>query len=171
MIKKVLIIAATLCLSVISKHAYCNNNGASQIITMHSNHLPSPIGPYSVGKMIKGPDGSLTAWTSGQIGLDPKTGELVSDDVVAQAVQALTNLKNLAQDNGFDFSKHTLKNTVFLVDMNDFAKVNTVYAQFFEQEFPGRSAIVVATLPKGAKVEVESVFFNPNPSTSKACTE
>lgn len=107
--------------------------GESQLVSMESDKLPAAIGPYTKGKMIKNHNGSAYAWSSGQLGLDPATGELVQgeDPVVAQAEQVLRNLQNLATDNGFDFEKHTVKNVVYLVNMGDFAKVNEVYKRFY----------------------------------------
>ena len=133
----------------------------AKIITMQSDKLPTPIGPFSAGKMIRYADGSLQAWTSGQLGLEPSSGNLVSDDVVAQAEQVLTNLKNLAADNGFELDKHTIKNVVYLVDMGDFLKVNEVYKKYFPSDFPARTCIAVSALPKAGKVEIESIFFKP----------
>ncbi len=101
------------------------------IESLHSSRLPAAIGPYSYGKKI-----TNGCWvmgiTSGQIGVVPETGLLVSeDDVAQQAEQALTNLRNLAEDNGFNLATDTTKCTLYLTDMNDFAVVNTVYAKFF----------------------------------------
>ena len=138
----------------------------AKIITMQSDKLPTPIGPFSAGKMIRYADGSHQAWTSGQLGLDPASGNLVSDDVVAQAEQVLTNLKNLAADNGFELDKHTIKNVVYLVDMGDFMKVNEVYKKYFPSDFPARTCIAVAALPKAGKVEIESIFFKPASSSA-----
>ncbi len=81
---------------------------------------------------------------------------------MAQAEQILINLKNLASDNGFDLEKHTVKNTVYLVDMGDFAKVNEVYKRYYKTEFPARTCIAISALPKGGLVEIESIFFKPN---------
>ena len=80
---------------------------------------------------------------------------------MAQAEQVLTNLKNLAADNGFELDKHTIKNVVYLVDMGDFLKVNEVYKKYFPSDFPARTCIAVVALPKGGKVEIESIFFKP----------
>ena len=78
--------------------------GEAQLLKMQSDKMPAPVGPYCFGKMIQMPNGSLYGWSSGQLGLDPATGELAKGDdpVVAQAEQILTNLSNLAKDNGFD---------------------------------------------------------------------
>ena len=136
--------------------------GGAEILNMESEKLPKAIGPYSKGKMIQTRGGTY-AWSSGQLGLDPATGELVQgeDPVVAQAEQVLKNLQNLATDNGFDFQKHTVKNVVYLVDMADFAKVNEVYKKFYTEDFPARTCIAIKALPKGGLVEIESVFYKP----------
>lgn len=125
---------------------------------MQSDKLPAAVGPYTFGKVINMPNGQL-AFTSGQLGLDPKTGNLVSDDVTVQAEQAFTNLKNLAEDNGYNLDTNTVKNVLYLVDINDFAKVNEIYKKYFKGDFPARTCVAVKDLPKGAKVEIESVLF------------
>ncbi|TNV75458.1 hypothetical protein FGO68_gene9159 [Halteria grandinella] len=138
----------------------------SELITLDSNNMPAAIGPYTKGKMVKLSDGSALAWSSGQLGLDPKSNDLVTgeDNVVAQAEQVLKNLKALAEDNGFDLEKHTVKNTVYLTDMADFNKVNQVYMKYYrggENPYPARTCIAINALPKGGLVEIESVFFKP----------
>ena len=132
--------------------------GVAGIKTMESDKLPPAIGPYTKGKLICYGNGSVMAYTSGQLGLDSTTGNLVSDDVEAQAEQALTHIKNLAEDNGFTLEQ-CVKNTVYLVDMADFAKVNEIYKKYFKSDYPARTCIAVNGLPKGGKVEVESIFF------------
>jgi len=126
------------------------------LVTMKSTKIPAPIGPYTAGKEIVG-DGSILAYSSGQIGLTA-AGVLVAGDVVSQAEQALTNILNLAQDNGLTLAD-AIKTTVYLTDMNDFDAVNAVYAKYFTSNFPARTCVQVAGLPKGAKVEVEAIFF------------
>lgn len=112
-----------------------------------------PVAPYSPGIRL-----DHLLFTSGQIGLDPSTGKLVEGDVVAQAQQALENLKAVLQAGGADLST-VLKTTVFLNDMADYGMVNEVYAEFFPQDPPARSAVQVAALPIGALVEVEAIAF------------
>jgi 2-iminobutanoate/2-iminopropanoate deaminase len=123
---------------------------------MKSTKIPAPIGPYTAGKEIQA-NGSILAYSSGQIGLTA-AGVLVAGDVVSQAEQALTNIQNLAQDNGLTLVD-AIKTTVYLTDMNDFDAVNAVYAKYFTSNFPARTCVQVAGLPKGAKVEVEAIFF------------
>ena len=116
-----------------------------------TNQAPAAIGPYSQGVCI----GDLTFF-SGQIPLDPATGNMVERDIKIQTTQALNNVKAMLDSRGLDFS-NVVKTTVFLADMNDFAAMNEVYAQFFVEPYPARSAVAVAKLPKDAMVEVEVI--------------
>jgi 2-iminobutanoate/2-iminopropanoate deaminase len=117
-----------------------------------SADAPKPIGPYSQAIEV----GNLV-FCSGQIPLDPKTGELVGgSDVVAQAHQVLKNVKAVLLAAGADFDS-VVKTTMFLKSMNDFPKVNEVYAQYFTGVTPARSTIEVARLPKDVLVEVEVI--------------
>jgi 2-iminobutanoate/2-iminopropanoate deaminase len=112
---------------------------------------PKAIGPYSQAIRTES-----MVYTAGQVGLDPTSGELVDGGVEAQTRQALTNLKSVleAADSGLSF---VVKTTVFLKDMNDFAQMNGIYAEFFAKDPPARSTVAVAALPKGALVEIEAV--------------
>ena len=96
-----------------------------------------------------------TLYLSGQIGMDPATGELVSADVKEQAAQALANMKAILAEAGAT-PANVSKVTVFIVDMADFQAVNAVYAETFGSESPARSCVAVAALPKGARVEIEA---------------
>jgi len=116
-----------------------------------SEKAPKAIGPYSVAVQT----GQLV-YTAGQIGLDPKTMEIVSGGVEAETRQVLTNLKNVLEDAGSSLGD-VVKTTVFLKDMGDFAKMNAVYGEFFSQNPPARSTVAVAGLPKGCNVEIEAV--------------
>jgi 2-iminobutanoate/2-iminopropanoate deaminase len=115
-----------------------------------SEKVPAAIGPYSLA--IK--TDSLV-FTSGQIGIDPATGEFVDGGIEAQTRQVLTNIKHVLEASGSDL-EHVVKTTVFLQDMNDFAKMNAVYAEFFPLDSPARSTVSVASLPKNALVEIET---------------
>ena len=115
-----------------------------------TNTAPGAIGPYS--QAIKA-GGFL--FTSGQIPLDPATGA-IPEGPVAQARQALTNLTNLIKAAGADVSK-TVKTVVFIKNMDDFAAINEVYAQFFTEPYPARSCVEVAKLPKGVLIEAEAI--------------
>ncbi len=114
-------------------------------------NAPAAIGPYSVGIST----GALL-FTAGQIGLDPKTGQMVEGGVEVEARQALTNLKAILEAAGSGLEK-VVKTTVFLKDMADFARVNAIYAEFFVENPPARSAVAVAALPKNALVEIEAI--------------
>jgi len=112
---------------------------------------PAAVGPYS--QAIRAGD---LVFTAGQLGLDPATGKLVEGGVEAQARQALTNLRAVLEAAGSSL-KRVVKVTVFLQDINDFKAVNGVYAQFFTQEPPARSAVQVAALPLGGLIEIEAI--------------
>ena len=112
---------------------------------------PAAIGPYSqairVGNLI---------YTSGQIPINPATGQFVEGGIKEQTCQSLTNVKAILEEAGTSMA-NVVKTTVFMADMNDFADMNAVYAEFFTEPFPARSAVAVKTLPKGALVEIEVV--------------
>ena len=112
---------------------------------------PSAIGPYSqaiqVGNII---------YTSGQIPIDPATGSFVEGGIKEQTRQSLLNVKAILEEVGLTMG-NVVKTTVFMADMNDFADMNAVYAKFFTEPYPARSAVAVKTLPKGALVEIEVV--------------
>ena len=116
-----------------------------------SSSAPAALGPYSQANLA-----GSTLYLSGQIGIDPATGELASDDVAGQARQALANLRAVLAAAGAT-PEQVCKTTVFLTDIADFAVVNEIYAQTFSADAPARSCVAVAALPKGAKVEVEAI--------------
>ncbi|HEY58909.1 MAG TPA: RidA family protein [Anaerolineae bacterium] len=120
-----------------------------------TDKAPQAIGPYS--QAVR--SGQLV-YTAGQIGLEPTTGALVPGGVEAETRQALTNLQHVLEAAGASLAT-VVKTTVFLRDINDFAKMNAVYAEFFTEGFPARSAVQVAALPKGAAVEIEAVAYIP----------
>ena len=116
---------------------------------IHTNNAPAAIGPYSQAIEVNG-----FIFASGQIPIDPSTGNFVEGGVKEQTKQAITNAGNILKEAGTDLA-HVVKTTVYLADMNDFAAMNEVYATFFSQPFPARSAVAVKDLPEGALVEVE----------------
>lgn len=116
-----------------------------------AENAPKAIGPYSVAIQTEN-----FVFCSGQLGLHPATGELVSGDVAEQTHQALTNLKNVLEAAGSSL-ENVVKTTVFLKDMADFPKMNAVYGEFFPANAPARSTIAVAGLPKGGLVEIEAI--------------
>ena len=117
-----------------------------------TSYAPAAIGPYSQAIDC----GSLLI-TSGQIPIDPATGNLVEGDITAQTRQSLTNVKAILEAAGLTMD-NVAKTTVFLAHMSDFAAMNAVYAEFFtEGNYPARSAVEVGALPKGALVEIETI--------------
>lgn len=114
---------------------------------------PSAIGPYSQAIRVTA---NNMLFVSGQLGVDPTSGQFVSDDVAAQAQRALINLESILQEAGFS-KADVVKATIFLKDMNDFATVNAVYATVFDNLPPARSTVEVARLPKDARVEIEAI--------------
>ena len=112
---------------------------------------PAAIGPYSQAIQV----GNLV-YTSGQIPIDPATGMIVKGGIKEQTLQSLTNVKAILEEVGLTMS-NVLKTTVFMADMGDFADMNSVYAEFFTEPYPARSAVAVKTLPKGALVEIEVI--------------
>lgn len=120
-----------------------------EVIT--TEHAPGAIGPYS--QAIKT---ETMIFCSGQIPVDPQTGEFVSDDVAEQTRQVLKNLTAVLETAGSELNK-VVKTTVFLADMNDFAAMNEIYAEFFSDNKPARATVQAARLPKDAKVEIECI--------------
>ena len=112
---------------------------------------PAAIGPYSQGIKSQG-----LLFCSGQIAIDPATGSLVEGGIEAQTKRVCENVKALLKAAGLEPSS-VVKTTVFITDMNDFPKVNEIYASYFAEPFPARSCVGVASLPKGALVEIEVV--------------
>lgn len=115
-----------------------------------SKAAPAAIGPYSQAIMING-----LIYTSGQIPLDPATGELVGGGIKEQTRRVIENLSAVLNAGGSDLA-HVVKTTCFLTDMGDFAAFNEVYAEHFIRK-PARSCVAVAALPKGASVEIEAI--------------
>ncbi len=118
-----------------------------------TDKAPKALGPYSVAVQL----GSLV-FASGQAGIDPATNELAPGGIEAETRQVLTNLKNVLEAAGTGM-ENVVKTTVFLTDMKDFPRMNAIYGSFFEANFPARSTVQVAALPKGAVVEIECIAF------------
>ncbi len=116
-----------------------------------SNNAPTPIGPYSLANLVNG-----TLYMSGQLGIDPKTNKLVSEDVSEQTVQVFENAKTILTEAGMTFSE-VVKVTVLLDSMDDFGKMNEIYGKYFTENFPARIAYEVAKLPLNAKVEIDMI--------------
>lgn len=122
---------------------------------VHTTQAPAAIGPYSQAIEVNG-----FVFASGQIPIDPTTGEFVEGGIQEQTRQALTNASNILKQAGTDLA-HVVKTTVFLSSISDFAAMNEIYAQFFTEPYPARSAVAVKDLPKGALVEVEVLAVKP----------
>ena len=116
--------------------------------------VPKPVGPYSVFREAEG-----WIFISGQIGLDPATGKIVEGGVEAETRRILSNIESIFLQAGIDW-ENCLKTTIYLVDIQDFEKVNAAYGGFFGETKPARSTVQVAALPRGAKVEIEAIAIN-----------
>ncbi|WP_069633225.1 RidA family protein [Campylobacter pinnipediorum] len=117
---------------------------------IHTNLAPQAIGPYSQAVLANG-----MLFISGQLGVKPN-GEFAGDSVEEQAKQSLENIKNILAEAKMDF-KNVVKTTIFLANIEDFAKVNDIYATYFDGNYPARSTIAVKTLPKNGLVEIETI--------------
>lgn len=118
---------------------------------INTTNAPAAIGPYSQAIEACG-----TVYVSGQLPIDPATGEFAQGGIQAEARQSLTNIKNILAEAGLTM-QNVVKVTVLLADISNFAAVNEIYAEFFQAPYPARSAFAVAALPKGANVEIEAI--------------
>ncbi|MBL0049990.1 MAG: RidA family protein [Bacteroidetes bacterium] len=114
-------------------------------------HAPAPIGPYNQAVLANG-----TLYISGQIALDPANGGLIHSDIVAETHQVMKNLQAILEAAGMNFS-NVVKSSIFLLDMNNFAKVNEVYGAYFSADFPARETVQVSCLPKQVNVEISMI--------------
>ena len=121
-------------------------------VTVSTARAPAALGPYSQAVVAE----DQFVYTAGQIPMDPQTGQIVGEEIVAQTRQALENLRSVLEAAGSGLGA-VLKTTVFLKDMNDFAAMNDVYKDFFPEAPPARSAVEVARLPKDVRIEIEAV--------------
>lgn len=121
------------------------------IKVVSTDKAPQAIGPYSQG-IVAG----QMIYTSGQLGIDPKTGELVSTSIEDEARQSLENVKAVLSEAGAELS-NVIKTTVFVKDLNQFTNINEVYAEFFSEHKPARSCVEVARLPKDGNIEIEAI--------------
>lgn len=120
---------------------------------IHTGRAPQAIGPYSQAVEVNG-----TVYLSGQIPLDPARGELVQGDIAAQARRVFENLKAVCEAAGSPLAR-IARVGIYLTDLNDFAAINAVMAEYFAQPYPARSTIGVAALPKGARIEVDAILI------------
>lgn len=147
-----LLALATLVLSAQSCTQQTNNQNNTMKERINTNNAPAAIGPYS--QAIDSGHGLI--FVSGQLPINPTTGAFPEGGVKEQTRQSLTNAKAILEAAGLSLA-NVVKTTVFLADMGDFAAMNEVYAEFFAEPFPARSAVAVKTLPKNALVEVECI--------------
>ena len=118
---------------------------------INTTKAPAPIGPYNQA-ILKGDE----LFISGQIGIDPATGQLNNQDIATETRQVMLNLQAILDTAGMNFS-HVIKTTIFLTDMNQFAQVNEVYGSFFVADFPARETVQVSALPKFVNVEISMI--------------
>ena len=116
---------------------------------INSKNAPAAIGPYSQAILVDN-----TLYASGQLGIDPATGDFVAGGIKEQTEQVFRNIRAILTEAGFEMSD-VVKTTCFLADMGDFAEMNAVYAEQLEGSFPARSAVAVRTLPKNGLIEIE----------------
>lgn len=117
---------------------------------------PAALGPYSQAVRV-----GSTIYCAGQIPLDPKSGQIVSEDISEQTRRVLQNITAVLKAEGLSFD-HIVKTTIFLTDLGDFQTVNEIYGGYFKQAPPARSTVQVAALPKGARVEIEVIAVADN---------
>ena len=120
------------------------------------NAISTPKAPAAIGPYSQAIDAGSTVYVSGQLPIDPATGNFPEGGIQAEARQSLTNIKNILAEVGLTM-KNVAKVTVLLADIQNFAAVNEVYAEFFEAPYPARSAFAIAALPKGANIEIEAI--------------
>ena len=120
------------------------------------NAISTPNAPAAIGPYSQAVQHGTTLFLSGQIPLDPATGQMITGDVVAQTERVLENLGAVLRAAGYDFG-NVVKTTIYLSDLGTFQQVNGVYARFFKEPFPARATVQVAALPRGAAVEIDAI--------------
>ena len=123
---------------------------------MSNRAISTPAAPAAIGPYSQGVAAGNMAFVSGQLPIDPATGEFAGPDIVSQTRQSLTNVKAILEANGMTMAD-VVKTTVLLADIAEFAQMNGVYAEFFSEPYPAQAAFQAAALPKGAKVEIEAI--------------
>ncbi|MDZ4794587.1 MAG: RidA family protein [Bacteroidota bacterium] len=118
---------------------------------INTKNAPDPIGPYNQAILA-----GSTLYISGQVCIDPATGDLKNRDIQEETHQVMHNLKAVLQEAGMDFG-HVVKATIFITDMNQFGEINTVYGKYFESDFPARETVQVSALPKAVNVEISMI--------------
>jgi len=120
---------------------------------INTSNAPAPIGPYNQAVLA----GNML-FLSGQIALDPQSGELILTDITAETTKVLENIKAILTEAGLDFS-HIVKTSIFLKDMGTFAQVNEIYGSYFTGNYPARETVQVAALPKNVNVEISVIAY------------
>jgi 2-iminobutanoate/2-iminopropanoate deaminase len=128
----------------------------TKLTVVSTPDAPKAIGPYSQAQVVRLHGGNRMVFTSGQIGLDPATGELVPGGVTGQTTRVLANLAAVLEGAGLSMAD-VVKTTVYLADLQDFAAMNEIYAGAFGESPPARTTIAAAGLPKGARIEIDAV--------------
>ena len=125
---------------------------------INTNNAPAPIGPYNQAILVGNPEksGQAILFISGQVCIDPATGNLKNRDIQEETHQVMHNLKAILQQAGMDFS-NVVKTTIFITDMHQFGEVNQVYGKYFDSEFPARETVQVSALPKFVNVEISMI--------------
>lgn len=118
---------------------------------LYTKNAPEPVGPYSQAVEVNG-----MIYCSGQIAIDPSTGELVLDDIQKETKQVMENISSVLTEANLTFN-HVIKTAIFITDMGNFAPINEVYAEYFPENPPARSCVAVKTLPKNVNVEIEVI--------------
>ena len=118
---------------------------------INTSNAPAPIGPYNQGVLVNG-----TLYISGQICIDPSTGNLKNKDIQEETHQVMQNLKNILQEAGMNFN-HVAKTTIFITDMHQFGAINEVYGKYFDSNFPARETVQVSALPKFVNIEISMI--------------
>ena len=120
---------------------------------INTSNAPDPIGPYNQAVMVNN-----QLYISGQVGIDPITGNLKNKDLQEETHQVMHNLKAILQEAGMSFN-NVVKTTIFLTDMNRFSEVNEIYGKYFDEDFPARETVQVSALPKFVNVEISMIAF------------
>lgn len=132
-----------------------NNDGKNTLpmskSVIKTSNAPSPIGPYSQAVMV-----GNTLYCSGQIAIDPKTGQIIQNNIKEETKMVLENIRALLNEAGMDFS-NVVKSSIFISDMNQFSEINEVYGSYFQEPYPARETVQVSRLPKDANVEISVI--------------
>ena len=134
---------------------------------LYSNKAPEPIGPYSQGIYVSW-DAQKMLYTSGQVAIDPATGNFISGGIKEQTKQVMENLSALLKEAKSDL-KNVVKTTVFMTDFKEFEDMNKEYTKFFDQPYPARSAVQVGALAKGAKLEIDCIAVKKRKIKEQKC--